>query len=190
MTEMGLGGGVECQAHQGVHLRQADLLFEILDPNGVEPVADDTQGEVVFTTLSHATVTGDLCRILPLQCPCGSSLRLLEQIHTRISGQISLKSGNTLCLADLDEVLYSFNDLIDFTASINQRSNVDEPLLYLVLKSDQNSEKPEKIVVEALANLPAIVQSIYQQALVLHLDTSFSITYPIRPQKRTIEIIN
>ena len=32
MTEMGLGGGVECEARRGYHLREADLLFEIVDP--------------------------------------------------------------------------------------------------------------------------------------------------------------
>ena len=32
MTEMGLGGGVECAARRGYHLREADLLFEIVNP--------------------------------------------------------------------------------------------------------------------------------------------------------------
>ncbi len=32
MTEMGLGGGVDCEARRGYHLREADLLFEIIDP--------------------------------------------------------------------------------------------------------------------------------------------------------------
>ena len=31
-TEMGLGGGVECEALDGYHLREADLLFEVADP--------------------------------------------------------------------------------------------------------------------------------------------------------------
>ena len=32
MTEMGLGGGVECSAHDGYHLLEADLLVEVIDP--------------------------------------------------------------------------------------------------------------------------------------------------------------
>ena len=32
MTEMGLGGGVECQARRGYHLREADLYIEVIDP--------------------------------------------------------------------------------------------------------------------------------------------------------------
>ena len=38
MTEMGLGGGVECQARRGYHLREADLYFEIVHPQTGQPV--------------------------------------------------------------------------------------------------------------------------------------------------------
>src|SRR5208282_3448324 len=31
MTEMGLGGGVECEALDGYHLREGDLYFEVVD---------------------------------------------------------------------------------------------------------------------------------------------------------------
>lgn len=36
MTEMGLGGGVDCEAHMGYHLRETDLYFEIVDPQNGE----------------------------------------------------------------------------------------------------------------------------------------------------------
>ena len=32
MTEMGLGGGVQCGVRQGYHLREADLLVEVINP--------------------------------------------------------------------------------------------------------------------------------------------------------------
>ena len=52
MTEMGLGGAVECSAREGYHLREADLLFEIVDPAGRQ-VKDGEYGEVVFSTLTR-----------------------------------------------------------------------------------------------------------------------------------------
>ena len=30
---MGLGGGVSCEAFQGYHLREADLYFEVINPD-------------------------------------------------------------------------------------------------------------------------------------------------------------
>jgi phenylacetate-CoA ligase len=52
MTEMGLGGG-ECQARRGYHLREADMIFEIVNPATGEPVAEGETGEAVFTTLTR-----------------------------------------------------------------------------------------------------------------------------------------
>ncbi len=53
MTEMGLGGGVDCRALTGYHLREADLYFEIVDPVDGRPLPEGESGEVVFTTLTR-----------------------------------------------------------------------------------------------------------------------------------------
>ena len=53
MTETGLGGGVECAALDGYHMREADLYYEIVDPETGRSVPDGTFGEVVFTTLTR-----------------------------------------------------------------------------------------------------------------------------------------
>ena len=80
MTEMGLGGGVECEALDGYHLREGDLYFEVVDHETGEVCPDGAIGEVVFTTLNRRGMpliryrTGDIARIIPEPCPCGSSL--------------------------------------------------------------------------------------------------------------------
>ena len=53
MTEMGLGGGVECEALDGYHLREADLYFEVVNHETGEACPDGGLGEVVFTTLTR-----------------------------------------------------------------------------------------------------------------------------------------
>ena len=78
-TEMGLGGGVECAAHAGLHLREADLLFEVVDPLTGAPLPPGQEGEVVFTTLTREAMpliryrTGDLgsfvAERVPLRLP-------------------------------------------------------------------------------------------------------------------------
>ena len=80
MTEMGLGGGVDCDAHRGYHLREADLLFEIVDPATGLVVPEGTYGEVVFTTLTRTGMpliryrTGDLVRVATSPCRSGRML--------------------------------------------------------------------------------------------------------------------
>ena len=94
---MGLGGGVECEAHLGYHLREADLYFEIIDPNTGRLVPAGEYGEVVFSTLTRRGMPliryrlGDRCRFLPGRCPCGSGLRLMERVSGRFEGYFSFE---------------------------------------------------------------------------------------------------
>lgn len=90
LTETCFGGGVECGAHHGYHLREADLFVEIADPLTGEAVSDGREGEVVISTLAHRGMpllryrTGDAARMLPGPCPCGSPVRRLGPITGRI----------------------------------------------------------------------------------------------------------
>ena len=90
MTETGYGGAVECTAHQGYHLREPDLLVEIIDPRTGLSLPDGEAGEIVITTLTRTGMpliryrTGDLSRILPGPCPCGSIVRRLGALTGRI----------------------------------------------------------------------------------------------------------
>jgi phenylacetate-coenzyme A ligase PaaK-like adenylate-forming protein len=90
LTETCFGGGVECYAHHGYHLREADLYLEIVDPFTGEAVKDGSEGEVVVSTLTRRGMpllryrTGDIARMLPGPCPCGSPLRRLGPITGRI----------------------------------------------------------------------------------------------------------
>jgi phenylacetate-coenzyme A ligase PaaK-like adenylate-forming protein len=89
MTEMGLGGAMACEAHIGYHPREADLIFEIIDPDTGEVLPDGAYGEVVFTTLTREAMpfiryrTGDRSRFLPGPCPCGSILKRLDKVSNR-----------------------------------------------------------------------------------------------------------
>ena len=58
-TETGLGGGVDCWHHCGTHLRESDLLFEIIDPVSTQPLADGQWGEIVFSTLTRKGMPPD-----------------------------------------------------------------------------------------------------------------------------------
>lgn len=122
-TEMGLGGGVECEAHRGYHLREADLYFEIVDPQTGEPLPDGEYGEVVFTTLTRRGMPliryrmGDRSRFLPGKCACGTSLRTLEKVRGRFSGFV-LAGSETLMLPDFDEALFPIPGLLNFSVTV------------------------------------------------------------------------
>jgi phenylacetate-CoA ligase len=84
VAEMCPGGGVQCAARDGFHLREADLLTEIVDARTGRPVPDGTFGEVAVTTLTREAMplvryrTGLRAAVMTDDCPCGSALRRLR----------------------------------------------------------------------------------------------------------------
>jgi phenylacetate-CoA ligase len=80
------GGGVQCQNRDGFHLREADLIVEIVDPSTALPAPDGTYGEVVVTTLTREAMplvryrTGHWAAMMTAPCPCGSALRRLTSV--------------------------------------------------------------------------------------------------------------
>jgi phenylacetate-coenzyme A ligase PaaK-like adenylate-forming protein len=124
MTEMGLGGGVECAAREGYHLREADLYIEIVDTETGAALPDGATGEIVFTTLTRRGMpliryrTGDLGRFLTEPCPCGSILRRLARVRTRVDGRIPLGPNQAITLADLDEAVFPIPWVINFQAAL------------------------------------------------------------------------
>lgn len=110
--EMGLGGAVCCPAHEGMHLRENHVIAEIIDENG-SPVPDGEYGELVITTIGMEAIpliryrTGDLTRILPSPCPCGSELLRLDMVH-RVTGSD---------MERLDSAIFADKSIADYTAS-------------------------------------------------------------------------
>ena len=90
LTETAYGCAVECRAHQGFHVRELDVLIEIVDISGRKVLAQGEEGEVVITTLQRQAMplvryrTGDVACLLTAPCACGSPLRRLGPVRGRI----------------------------------------------------------------------------------------------------------
>jgi phenylacetate-CoA ligase len=174
MTEMGLGGAVECAALCGYHPREADLYLEIVDPLTGEVLSDGEPGEVVFTTLTRRGMplvryrTGDLARLLAEPCPCGSVLRRLERVQGRMAATLTLANGGRLNITQLDEALFPLPFLLNYQAILGQRDG-REALSIIIETETCNSAECASQVREALLALPAITEGV--AAGVLTLDT-------------------
>ncbi|MHB8075150.1 DVU_1553 family AMP-dependent CoA ligase [Desulfosporosinus fructosivorans] len=161
MTEMGLGGGLECEGFCGYHLREADLYIEIIDPSTGQPVEDGQLGEVVFTTLTRSAMpliryrTGDMSRFIPGPCSCNTILKRLDLIKSR--DRVYLTQTDYLTMADFDEVLFVFDDVLDFEVTMTQGMQEKENQLQL----DVQLKKPlswdaKRNVQQALDKIPVV----------------------------------
>jgi phenylacetate-CoA ligase len=183
-VETGLGGGVECEARNGCHLREADLFFEVICPRtgAVQPPGEF--GEIVFTTLNRRAMpliryrTGDYGRLLPGSCPCGSNIRRLDQVRGRINQVRELENGCNLSMADLDETLLPVPGILDFQAVLDRVAKRDQLTLRFTVIPDQ-ADTAMGEVKSRLQRL-AVLENI---SLVLELEKSG----PIQQGKRIIE---
>lgn len=161
MTEMGLGGGLECEGFCGYHLREADLYIEIIDPSSGRPVLDGQPGEIVVTTLTRSAMpliryrTGDMSRFIPGLCACHTILKRLELIKSR--DRVYLTQADYLTMADFDEVLFALDIVLDFEVTLTEDlGELDNQLQLDVQLKGPLSWKTKRKVQQALDKIPVV----------------------------------
>ncbi len=170
MTESGLGGGVECEASNGYHLREADIYYEVVDPAHGRPVSVGDVGEVVFTTLTRQAMpliryrTGDLGAWIPAPCPCGTILRRMGPVLGRINGAVRLGDDGELSMPDLDEVVLAVPGIQNYQAEICKMTDQDH-LKIRILVDTENPAAISREVYEAVTALPKIRNAIDRRKL-------------------------
>ncbi len=117
LSEMnGPGVAFECECQDGLHVWEDAFLFEVLDPETQEPIADGEIGELVMTTLSREGMpilryrTKDLTRILPGTCACGRQHRRIDRIAGRADDMFILKGVNIYPM-QIEQVLMTFPEV-------------------------------------------------------------------------------
>jgi len=148
MTEMGYGGGVECSALNGYHMRDVDLYIEIIDPLTDKNVSEGNYGEVVFTTFGREGMpliryrTGDIARFLPKSCSCSDVFRRLDYVRGRLHENLSFKDGSFISIGMLDEIMFQIDNVLDYRAVIKEGEKI---ILCLSVKP-VNKEIPVKFI--------------------------------------------
>ncbi len=165
MTEMGLGGGVDCDARQGYHIREADFYFEIIDPATGKQLPEGQTGEVVFTTLTRRGMplmryrTGDISFMLPGRCHCGSMLKRLGHIVGRLGAGMKINRNCCLTITAFDEAFFTIPQVLDYRARISERTGKTNLTLNFKL-APGCSNSTEQIIRAALFQVPGIGKAL------------------------------
>lgn len=175
MTEMGFGGGVQCDAFSGYHLREADLYVEIIDPSTGKNLPDGQYGEVVFTTLNRKAMpliryrTGDVSRFINEKCKCGTDLRQLDKIKGRIEDFILLSPELSLGISDLDEEIFKTLGIVNYSIKVVKENGIYN--IKVLLKINDEFEGIDTVNVNLMNN------SSFKNALELGLINLKSIEF-------------
>lgn len=112
---MGPGVANDCHAHTGLHVHEDHFYPEIVHPDSKLPLADGTEGELVFTTLTKEGIpllrynTRDLSTLTRDTCECGRTLVRMKKITGRSDDMLIIRGVN-LFPSQIEHVLLEMGE--------------------------------------------------------------------------------
>lgn len=134
---MGPGVAGECQECNGLHVNEDHFLFEILNPDTLEPVKPGDVGELVITTLTKEAFpviryrTRDLTRQILEPCPCGRTFARIQRIMGRSDDMLIIKGVNVFP-TQIESVLFDIEGTQPHYNLIVERENNEDKVTVLV----------------------------------------------------------
>ncbi len=111
LSEMnGPGVAFECVYKNGMHVWEDAFYLEMIDPRSLEILPDESEGEIVFTTLNRTATpllryrTRDLSSVLGGECACGRKHRRISRIKGR-SDDMLIINGVNIFPSQIEEVI-------------------------------------------------------------------------------------
>jgi phenylacetate-CoA ligase len=128
---LGPGMAAECPVKQGMHVWSDHLLVECVDPETLEPVGDGERGELVWTSLTSASMamiryrSRDISSLTWEPCPCGRTHPRIGRITGRSDDALSI-GGLIVFPSQIEEVLVRFDEFANnFCMVVELVSNLD-----------------------------------------------------------------
>jgi phenylacetate-coenzyme A ligase PaaK-like adenylate-forming protein len=143
-SEFGYGCAVDCAHHDGLHTRDADLIFEVIDPLTGRPSSPGERGEIVITKLFESAMplirykTGNLSRLIDTQCRCGGMTPRISPVEGRLSNNIPVGNSRYLNIYQLDNLLFAERSVRGFDAFLSNENGCYS--LDLVIDSDVRAD--------------------------------------------------
>jgi phenylacetate-CoA ligase len=158
---MGPGVAAECILKNGLHCFEDSFIFEIIDPETLEPVAEGEKGELVITTVHKEAFpliryrTRDITRFLSGACPCGRTGRRLEKFHGRTDDMLIIRGVN-LFPSQIEDILMKVEGVEPhYMIIVDRKDNLD----YMEIQVEIN----EKVMTDEVQGLQVLQENIQKE---------------------------
>lgn len=171
LTEMGWGLAVDCDSKIGLHYNELGVIAEVVDPVTGKVLPDDSEGELVFTSIGYEAMpliryrSRDISSISNKKCICGHNLQILGQVRKRIESIIVLPDGNDIYPTMFDDILFSFDEVVDYNIYIDKSGNL--PNLIFVVEILNQYEGLENKIIDAVNSLYVVRKNMKEPTVKL-----------------------
>jgi phenylacetate-CoA ligase len=170
MTEFGLACAIECDERKGLHTDEANLLYEVIDPDTGKRVPDGKQGELVITSLTAEGTpliryrTRDIAAMVSPPCKCGSVFnRKLIKPSGRMDMQFKVGMGYKIFPLLFDEALFENKDVIDYQMVITKEGFKD--VLTFEIESKEQNDDVRNSVIRSVSAIMEIADGISDELI-------------------------
>ncbi|MDR0791107.1 MAG: AMP-binding protein [Methanomassiliicoccaceae archaeon] len=170
MTEFGLACAIECDERKGLHTDEANLLFEVIDPDTGKRVPDGKMGELVVTSLTAEATpliryrTRDIAAMMSSACGCGAKFnRKLVKPCGRMDMQFKVGLGYKIFPLLFDEAVFSNRNVVDYQVTITKEGFRD--VLTFEVESKDQSDGVRDSLIEAISKIMEIEDGIKEDLI-------------------------
>ena len=167
MTETGgVGLGIDCKAHSGIHVWEDHYIVEIIDPQTGKVLPDGEEGELVVTTLTREGLpliryrTRDITRVLSRErCDCGRTHLRLDRIKGRTDDMLKVK-GVCFYPRQIEEVIMKYPEVLpNYQIIIGKVEGRD--VVELIIEADKQDEYLKSRIEEEIYSLLGLHVNVY-----------------------------
>ena len=146
----GPGVSFECSEQTGLHINEDHFIAEIIDPETGEVLPEETQGELVFTSITKEAFpllryrTRDICVLSREKCSCGRTLVKMSKPMGRSDDMLIVKGVNVFP-SQIETVLLEQGYQANYQIIVDRVNNSDTLEVMVEMTQDNFSDNLGKI---------------------------------------------
>lgn len=148
---IGPGVACECEYQCGMHIPEDHFIPEIIDPETEEVLAEGSQGEIVFTTITKEGLpliryrTRDLSSLNYAPCKCGRTEARMSKVTGRTDDMLIIRGVNVFP-SQVESVLLSIGETAPhYMLVVDRKDNLDTLEIQVEITQQLFSDEVKKL---------------------------------------------